>query len=172
MPACRCRKSGTASVHARSSNCSAGTRGLLLRLMTAFSLERFVTAQDRVIEQVIAELRSGRKRTHWMWFVFPQIAGLGYSATSERYALSSLDEARAYIAHPVLGLRLQNCTELVLANRTRAIRDVFDFPDNLKFHSCMTLFAYAGPGAPEFRAALDKYFEGREDTATLAKLGF
>lgn len=147
-------------------------RGILLLQMIVFPLERFVTAQDRVIDQVIAELRSGRKRTHWMWFMFPQIKGLGHSAMSERYALASLDEARAYMAHPVLGPRLRNCTELVLANPKCTIRDVFGTPDDLKFHSCMTLFTHAAPDTPEFRAALDKYFEGQEDSATRAKLGF
>jgi uncharacterized protein (DUF1810 family) len=139
--------------------------------MTASLLARFVDAQDRVIDQVRAELRSGRKQTHWMWFVFPQIAGLGRSAMAERYALASLDEARAYMAHPVLGARLRECTQLVFATSACSPFDVFGTPDDLKFNSCMTLFKHAAPHEPLFRRALDRFFEGREDPATLRKLG-
>jgi uncharacterized protein (DUF1810 family) len=139
--------------------------------MTAFSLTRFVEAQDRVIDQVRTELRRGRKQTHWMWFVFPQIEGLGHSAMAQRYALASLNEARAFLAHSVLYARLRECTELVLAAPVRSAFDMFDTPDDLKFHSCMTLFAYAAPDEVLFRRALDRFFEGREDAATLRKLG-
>ena len=138
--------------------------------MTAeFDLERFVTAQAPVMAGVRAELEAGAKRSHWMWFVFPQIAGLGHSAISRRYAIASLDEARAYLAHPVLGPRLVECTRLVLALDGRPAADIFGHPDDLKFRSSMTLFARASD-APEFRRALEKYFGGEEDTATLERL--
>jgi uncharacterized protein (DUF1810 family) len=136
-----------------------------------FDLQRFVDAQARVIDAVRAELARGSKQTHWMWFVFPQIAGLGFSAMARRYAIQSLDEAKAYVAHPVLGARLKECTSLVLAVDGRTIHDIFGSPDDLKFHSSMTLFARAAPEIPEFHAALQKYFGGEEDAATLTKLG-
>jgi uncharacterized protein (DUF1810 family) len=135
-----------------------------------FDLERFVAAQTRVIDEVRAELRSGRKQSHWMWFVFPQIAGLGHSAMAVRYAISSLDEARAYLAHPVLGPRLRECTQLVLDVNGRTIDAIFGHPDNMKFHSCMTLFAKAAPDEPIFASALAKFFDSKPDTATLQKL--
>jgi uncharacterized protein (DUF1810 family) len=138
--------------------------------MPATSLDRFVDAQDRVMESVRAELKSGRKRTHWMWFVFPQIRGLGHSAMAERYAISSREEAKSYVAHPLLGVRLRECTELVLAVEGQTVHDVFGSPDDLKFHSCMTLFAHAAPEEPLFRAALDRHFGGKEDPLTLARL--
>ncbi len=130
-----------------------------------FDLQRFVDAQAGVIDQVRQELASGRKRTHWMWFVFPQLAGLGSSAMARRYAVSSLEEAQAYLAHGVLGPRLVECTGLIPPSAS--IAAVFGSPDDLKFHSCMTLFARAGEGV--FRAALARHFGGREDmgTATL-----
>ena len=139
--------------------------------MADFDLDRFVRAQDPVIAAVRAELAHARKRTHWMWFVFPQIAGLGFSATARRYAIGTLDEAKAYAAHPVLGPRLTECTALVLTAQDRTVHDIFGSPDDLKFHSSMTLFARAAPNMPEFRAALQKYFAGEEDAATLSKLG-
>ena len=135
-----------------------------------FDLERFVGAQAPVIASVRAELAQGRKRSHWMWFVFPQIEGLGASAMAQRYALHSLDEAKEYAAHPVLGARLRECTELVLAVRGRTVHDIFGSPDDLKFHSCMTLFAMAVPEEPVFREALMRCFEGREDALTLKRL--
>ena len=131
-----------------------------------FNLERFVDAQAPVITRVEAELRAGRKQSHWMWFVFPQIAGLGHSPMAARYAISSLAEARAYLAHPVLGARLRQCTELVLAIEGRSIRAIFGSPDDLKFRSCMTLFAAAEPSERTFGAALQKYFAGTADAAT------
>jgi len=138
--------------------------------MSTASLARFIESQDRVIACVRAELRAGRKRTHWMWFVFPQLEGLGHSAMAERYAIGSLDEATAYAAHPVLGARLRECTELVLAFRNRTVHDIFGSPDDLKFHSCMTLFARAAPEDTPFRSALERFFGGREDPGTLARL--
>ena len=132
-------------------------------------LQRFVDAQSRVIDRVRAELKAGAKQSHWMWFVFPQIKGLGHSETARRYALRSLDEARAYLAHPVLGPRLRECTRLVLAVSGKAIGDIFAAPDDLKFRSAMTLFARATP-EPIFRQALDKYFAGEEDAETVKRL--
>jgi uncharacterized protein (DUF1810 family) len=131
-----------------------------------FDLDRFVTAQERVIDAVREELRRGRKTSHWMWFVFPQIAGLGMSATSQRYALASLDEARAYLAHPILGPRLVECVGLVLAVQRRSAHDIFSSPDDMKFHSCLTLFAEVATD-DIFRRGLQQYFGGRRDAATL-----
>ena len=138
----------------------------------AGDLERFVAAQDPIYAQVRAELRSGRKRTHWMWFVFPQLRGLGESSTSRHFAIASLDEARAYLGHPVLGPRLLECTRLVNAIGGRTLRGIFGFPDDLKFHSCMTLFSVvASAERAEFSAALEKYCGGERDERTLALLG-
>jgi uncharacterized protein (DUF1810 family) len=131
-----------------------------------FDLQRFVTAQAPVMAQVREELRAGAKRSHWMWFVFPQVSGLGFSAMAARYAISSLAEARAYLAHPVLGPRLRECTELVLAVEGRDAHAILGSPDDLKFRSSMTLFAIASPAEPLFQAAIDKYFGGEPDEAT------
>ena len=133
-------------------------------------LQRFVDAQAPVIERARAELAQGRKRGHWMWFVFPQIAGLGNSAMAQRYAIRSLDEARAYLAHPVLGPRLEDCTRLALAVEGRTASDIFGWPDDMKFRSSMTLFAQAAPDNPVFAAALGKYFDGEPDQETLKRL--
>jgi len=135
-----------------------------------FDLQRFVDAQAAVYPQVLAELRVARKATHWMWFVFPQLAGLGSSAMARRYAISSLGEAQAYLAHPVLGLRLRECSELVLQAGQRDIHRIFGSPDDLKFRSCMTLFQRAAPREPVFGACLDRFFGGEPDPATLALL--
>ena len=135
-----------------------------------FNLSRFLSAQTPVIERVREELRGGRKRSHWMWFVFPQIAGLGHSATAQRYAIASLDEARAYLGHDILGPRLKECAALVVAVEGRNIGEIFAAPDDLKFHSSMTLFARAAPDEPVFRDALQKYFGGEEDRATLERI--
>ena len=135
-----------------------------------FDLERFLDAQASVIARVQSALRAGAKRTHWMWFVFPQIAGLGHSAMAERYAIASLDEAKAYAAHPVLGARLRECTALVLAVEGKAAHAIFGSPDDLKFHSCMTLFARAAPEEPLFAQALERFFSGREDPLTVERL--
>jgi uncharacterized protein (DUF1810 family) len=134
------------------------------------NLGRFLDAQAPVIDAVRAELARGRKASHWMWFVFPQVAGLGRSAMAERYAIASLDEAKAYAAHRVLGARLRECTALVLSVEGRGIREIFGAPDDLKFHSAMTLFARAVPDEPLFRNTLEKYFGGREDGLTLERL--
>ncbi|MTW13964.1 DUF1810 family protein [Pseudoduganella eburnea] len=132
-----------------------------------FGLERFVTAQEGVYQQAVKELSAGRKRSHWMWFIFPQLAGLGYSATAQHYAISGLAEARAYLAHSVLGPRLRECSALVLAVQGATVHGIFGSPDNMKFHSSMTLFAQASPGDALFRDCLDKYFGGVPDQATL-----
>ncbi|NDV88481.1 DUF1810 family protein [Aurantimonas aggregata] len=134
-------------------------------------LARFVDAQDPVIATVLAELAAGRKQSHWMWFVFPQLDGLGRSPTAQFYALASLDEARAYLNHVVLGPRLRRCTETVLGVEGRSANAIFGAPDDMKFHSSMTLFAKAADEDALFRRALDRLFGGRMDAGTLALLG-
>ncbi|HEX2532016.1 MAG TPA: DUF1810 domain-containing protein, partial [Burkholderiaceae bacterium] len=134
------------------------------------NLQRFVDAQQPVFEQVLAELRDGCKRTHWMWFVFPQIEGLGRSGMARRYAISSVEEAQAYLRHPVLGSRLRECSRLVAAVEGRAIGAIFNHPDDMKFHSSMTLFAHAAGDNGIFDECLRKYFDGKPDPATLARL--
>jgi uncharacterized protein (DUF1810 family) len=133
-------------------------------------LQRFRAAQDPIFAAVTAELRAGDKRSHWMWFVFPQIAGLGFSATSRRYALRSLAEARAYLADPVLGARLRDCTRLVLDVRGRSAHQIFGAPDDAKFRSSMTLFAEAAPDETVFAEVLRRFFDGAPDPATLERL--
>jgi uncharacterized protein (DUF1810 family) len=135
-----------------------------------FDLRRFVEAQDRVYDTVLTELRNGAKRSHWIWFVFPQLRGLGRSATAQHYGISSLDEARAYLAHPVLGRRLRECTESVEAIDGRSVDEIFGWPDNLKVRSSMTLFARATADNAGFRAVLDKFYDGQEDPATVELL--
>jgi uncharacterized protein (DUF1810 family) len=134
-------------------------------------LDRFVTAQDPVFDRVLEELAAERKRTHWMWFIFPQLAGLGRSDTARFYAIADLDEARRYLAHSLLGPRLVRCTELVVAVEGRTAHDIFGSPDDLKFRSSMTLFMQLKEAPAVFAAALDKYFAGDPDQATLALLG-
>lgn len=129
-----------------------------------YDLIRFTVAQDRVYEQVLAELRSGRKRTHWMWYIFPQIDGLGFSQTAKLYAIKSVEEARQYLQHPVLEPRLMECAEAVLSIEGRSARDIFDTPDDLKLKSSMTLFAFVGGSV--FVKVLDKYFHGQQDAET------
>lgn len=135
-----------------------------------YDLERFVQAQQSTYTRARDELVRGRKTTHWMWFVFPQLAGLGHSATSKKYAIASLEEARAYLAHPVLGARLRECTRIVNAIDDKSIRDVFGSPDDLKFRSSMTLFAHAAPDDDVFQTAIDQHFESHHDPLTLARL--
>ena len=136
----------------------------------SYDLERFVEAQADCYQQVTCELRAGRKSSHWMWFIFPQIAGLGHSETAGRYAISSLAEAAAYLRHPVLGPRLRECAQLVVEVKGRSIDQILGYPDNLKFRSSMTLFAKAGPDEEVFRNVLQKYFDGVEDALTLERL--
>jgi uncharacterized protein (DUF1810 family) len=135
-----------------------------------FNLQRFVDAQAPIYEQVCREMAAGRKESHWMWFVFPQIAGLGQSPMSIRFAIASLDEAKAYLAQPVLGARLRECATLVLDAEGRTARQIFGPIDELKFRSSMTLFARAAPDEELFQRCIDKYFAGGSDPATLAKL--
>jgi uncharacterized protein (DUF1810 family) len=136
----------------------------------AYDLDRFVAAQEGVHARALAELQAGAKRSHWMWFIFPQIAGLGSSPMAQRYAIGSLDEARAYGAHPVLGPRLRGCTAAVNAVSGRSARAIFGSPDDVKFRSSMTLFAAAVPDEPLFGQALARYFDGAPDPLTLARL--
>jgi uncharacterized protein (DUF1810 family) len=131
-----------------------------------YDLQRFVDAQEHVYATVLAELRNGRKRSHWIWFVFPQLQGLGHSPTAVRFGVSSLDEARAYLAHQVLGPRLRECARLVARIDGRSADQIFGWPDNLKVRSSMTLFTRATDDNAEFRAVLDKFYNGEEDPAT------
>lgn len=134
------------------------------------NLERFVAAQAPVIDQVRRELAAGRKRTHWMWFVFPQLRGLGQSDMARRYEIGSLEEARAYLAHPVLGPRLEDCTALVNAVQGRSAEEILGGVDAMKLRSCLTLFLAARPGAEPFRTALDRYYGGVPDPRTVVLL--
>jgi uncharacterized protein (DUF1810 family) len=136
----------------------------------AFDLSRFVSAQAGVYELALGELRRGRKTSHWMWFVFPQIAGLGFSEMSRRYAITSLDEARAYLDHPVLGPRLLECARVVAATPGATAEDIFGGIDAVKLRSCMTLFLRARPAEPVFQQVLDRYFDGLADPATDERL--
>ena len=129
-------------------------------------LNRFVVAQEGMYDRALAELREGRKRTHWIWFVFPQIAGLGMSATSQRFAIASLDEARGYLAHPVLGPRLRECAAALLAHADRSAEDMLGGIDAVKLRSSMTLFHRADPGEQIFTQVLDAFFDGEPDPAT------
>ncbi len=136
----------------------------------AFFLDRFLEAQAEVLPEVLAELRAGRKRSHWMWFIFPQMKGLGQSPQSFHYGIGSLEEAQAYLRHPILGPRLVECTLLVNRVEGRSIREILGSPDDIKFRSSMTLFAAAAEDDAVFRAALDKYFGGQPDRLTLELL--
>jgi uncharacterized protein (DUF1810 family) len=133
-----------------------------------YDLQRFVAAQDAAgtYDRATAELRGGRKTSHWMWFIFPQIAGLGYSPASRTYAISSLDEARAYLAHPVLGARLIECATILTRVPGRSAEQILGEVDALKLRSCITLFMHAAPGEPVFGQVLDRYFDGIPDPAT------
>ncbi len=140
--------------------------------MADFDLDRFVSAQDRggTYDRVVAELHRGSKTSHWMWFIFPQVAGLGYSAMSQRYAISSLAEAQAYLAHPVLGARLRECAGIVAATTGRSAVQIFGGIDATKLHSSMTLFHRADPDEAVFTQVLDEYFDGHDDEATISRL--
>ena len=135
-----------------------------------YDLERFVEAQSACIDQVRVELLAGEKQSHWMWFIFPQLKGLGHSPTATWFGIGSLEEAEAFLQHPVLGARLRECTQLVLQIEDRTVEEVFGFPDHLKFHSSMTLFASATPENRLFLDALQKYFAGRLDIVTTGRL--
>jgi uncharacterized protein (DUF1810 family) len=133
-------------------------------------LARFVEAQRPVMDDVRAELAAGRKRTHWMWFVFPQLRGLGHSAMARHYGIASRDEAVAYLAHPVLGARLRECVELVLAVQGRTAHEIFGSPDDLKLRSCLTLFREVDGADGVFGRALARYYDGQSDPMTLQLL--
>ena len=135
-----------------------------------YNLSRFILAQAPVWSRVVAELEQGSKQSHWMWFVFPQIAGLGHSEAAQRYAIASLNEARAFLAHPLLGPRLREATALALAAEGKNAHQIFGTPDDLKFRSSMTLFAATAPEEKLFQQALDKYFAGEGDALTRNKL--
>ena len=135
-----------------------------------YDLGRFLRAQEDVYEQALAEIKDGRKRSHWMWYIFPQIDGLAVSSTSQRYAIKSLDEARAYLAHPVLGPRLLECAEAVVGLEGRSASAIFGTPDDLKLRSCATLFDRVAPEGSMFDRLLAKYYQGRRDEKTLQML--
>lgn len=137
-----------------------------------YHLQRFVEAQASCYAQVRSELAAGKKRTHWMWFIFPQLEGLGSSPMAQRFAISGLEEAKAYLSHPVLGDRLRDCTSLVNAVSGRSVEDIFGYPDDLKFHSSVTLFAQVDPENEVFNEALKKYFNGLPDKSTLDSLPY
>jgi uncharacterized protein (DUF1810 family) len=132
-----------------------------------YDLNRFVRAQADDYERALAEIRSGRKHSHWMWYVFPQIAGLGFSAMSERYSIKSLDEARGYLAHPILGQRLIECFKALLDVKDCSAFEIFGSPDDMKLKSSATLFAIASPKDSVFHRVLEKYFDGEMDRKTL-----
>jgi uncharacterized protein (DUF1810 family) len=136
-----------------------------------FNLERFVSAQEPVFDTVLAELRAALKRSHWIWFIFPQLAALGHSPTAKFYGIASLEEARAYLAHPVLGPRLETCTGIVLTAKAASLHAIFGSPDDLKFRSCMTLFSCAtGQASNQFQKGLERWCGGHPDDRTLAIL--
>jgi uncharacterized protein (DUF1810 family) len=133
-------------------------------------LQRFLDAQAPVYAAVCDELRAGRKRSHWMWYIFPQLQGLGASPMAQRYAIASLDEAKAYLAHPVLGARLRECASLAAGIEGRSVGDIFGYPDDMKFRSSMTLFSRAAPDEAVIAYCLEKYFDGEPDRLTLDSL--
>lgn len=136
-----------------------------------YDLRRFVEAQEHAYERALAEVRSGRKRTHWIWYIFPQIDGLGFSPTAKKYAIKSADEARAYLQHPVLGPRLLECAEAVVRIEGRTAAEIFGTPDDLKLRSCATLFACFLPRPSVFDRLIDKFYQGRRDNKTQQLLG-
>ena len=135
-----------------------------------YNLRRFVYAQQAVYETVCRELRQGRKESHWMWFIFPQIKGLGHSEMARKFAISSRDEAKAYLAHPVLGPRLRECSRIVADLEGKSVEDIFGYPDDMKFRSSMTLFAQTAKDNEIFKRCLEKYLGGEADPATLVLL--
>ena len=142
-----------------------------MRADDPFDLNRFVDAQAASYETALGEIRAGRKRSHWMWYIFPQYAGLGVSATSQRYAITSVAEAEAYLNHPVLGRRLMECAEALVGVKNRSAHEIFGSPDDLKLKSCATLFAQVSPAGSIFERVLDKYFDGERDGNTLRLAG-
>ena len=139
-------------------------------MSNAYNLHRFLDAQTPVYDTVLAELRAGRKSSHWIWFIFPQIAGLGHSSMAQQFAIASIEEAKTYLQHPLLGPRLRECTQLVLNVEGRSAEEIFGHPNYLKFRSCMTLFMNAATDNSLFKAALHKYFDGQPDQLTIQVL--
>lgn len=135
-----------------------------------YDLNRFTSAQSEVIDQVLTEIRSGRKETHWMWFVFPQLLGLGSSAMATRFGITSVEEARAYLDHPILGPRLIECTQAVLDLNNLSATEIFGKPDDIKLRSCATLFAHVSPEGSVFHRIIDKFYKSEPDPATTALL--
>ncbi len=134
------------------------------------NLQRFVDAQCSTYDQALAELQAGRKQSHWMWFIFPQISGLGHSAMAQRYAITSRDEAAAYLLHPVLGPRVEKCATAMLAHADRSARQILGSPDDMKLRSSMTLFAAVAPEPTLYRQVLEQFYAGQADPATLQRL--
>jgi uncharacterized protein (DUF1810 family) len=135
-----------------------------------FDLDRFVQAQEADYEQALMEIKAGRKRSHWMWYIFPQIEGLGFSSMSQRYSIKSIDEAKAYLNHPLLGRRLRECAEAVLAVEDRSVAEMFGSPDDMKLGSCVTLFSTTSDAGSVFHRVLEKHFQGVADPITLQRL--
>jgi uncharacterized protein (DUF1810 family) len=136
-----------------------------------YDLNRFLQAQEGSYERALLEIKSGQKRSHWMWYIFPQIDGLAFSSTAKHYAIKSVKEARAYLEHPVLGPRLRECAEAVLAIEGRTAGDIFGFPDDLKLRSCATLFVHVSPAGSVFERLIEKYYGGARDDKTLHIMG-
>lgn len=135
-----------------------------------YDLQRFVDAQRPIYDRALAELNAGHKQSHWMWFIFPQIAGLGRSETARRYAIQNAEEAKAYVEHPLLGPRLEECAHALLAHAERPARQILGSPDDMKLHSSMTLFAAVAPEREVFKKVLDAFFAAQPDSATLSRL--
>jgi uncharacterized protein (DUF1810 family) len=154
----------------RSNDLSRASRTASPAMPDQYHLQRFVDAQEPVFAQVVTELQAGCKIGHWMWFIFPQLRGLGSSPMASRFAIGGLGEAQAYLHHPILGSRLGECTRLTIQANRLSVTEIFGYPDNLKFHSSMTLFLHAGSNDGVFRQALDKYFGGAPDPLTLERL--
>ena len=143
----------------------------MLTVRQGMDFDHFITAQEPVYAEVVRELAKGEKCSHWMWFIFPQLRGLGYSAMAQKFALGSLDEARRYLVHPVLGARLRECTRLVLTTQNRTAEDIFGPVDAMKLRSSMTLFSLASPGDGLFEGIIEKYYDGEKDGRTIELLG-
>jgi len=136
-----------------------------------YQLNRFVSAQENDFARALSEIREGNKRTHWMWYIFPQLDGLGFSSTAKFYAIKSIDEAKAYLNHPILGRRLLQCAEAAVGVEGRSATEIFGSPDDMKLRSCATLFACVAPPGSVFERLLDKYYDGQRDQKTLRLLG-
>jgi uncharacterized protein (DUF1810 family) len=136
-----------------------------------YDLNRFVQAQNAIYDEALGEIKRGRKTSHWMWYIFPQLAGLGFSAISRQYSIKSVAEAEAYLAHPILGPRLKECAEAVLCVEGRSAHEIFGSPDDMKLRSCATLFARVSPPGSVFQRVLDEYFQDKPDRKTLDLLG-